>query len=124
MLEHARQYLESEDRVINFAEVRGIPSLAAEVFVWSFNEEEQAAYRRAAAVCTFESWGFSNVVFYYPPYDPRRLDTERTSVATMDLGTAIQAMQRTNDGAILVPFAVMSLGKPLWSGKRWHWYRR
>jgi hypothetical protein len=52
------------------------------------------------------------------------LDTDRTSVATMDLGTAIQAVQRTNDGAILVPFAVVSLGKPLWSGKRWHWYRR
>jgi len=124
MLEHARRVLESEDRVINFAEVRGIPPAAAEVFLWSFNEEEQAAYRRAAAVCTLGSWDSRNVVFYYPPYDPRKLDTDRTSVATMDLGTAIQAVQRTNDGAILVPFAVVSLGKPLWSGKRWHWYRR
>jgi hypothetical protein len=124
MLEHARRDLESEDRAINFAELRGIPPVAAEVFLWSFNEDEQAAYRRAAAICALESRGSMNVVFYYPPYDPRNLDTDRTSVATMDLGTAIQAMQRTNDGAILVPFAVMSLGKPLWSGKRWHWYRR
>lgn len=124
MLEHARQNLENEDRVINFAEMRGIPPVAAEVFLWNFNEEEQAAYRRTAAVCTLESWRLGNVVFYYPPYDPRRLDTDRTLVATMDLGAAIQAMQRINDGAILVPFAVMSLGKPLWSGKRWHWYRR
>ena len=124
MLEHARRDLESEDRVINFAELRGIPPGAAEVFLWSFNEDEQAAYRRAAAICALESRGSRNVVFYYPPYEPRNLDTDRTSVATMDLGTAIQAMQRTEDGAILAPFAVVSLGKPLWSGKKWHLYRR
>ncbi len=128
LLEGARHHLESEDGVIKFAETRGVPSASARVFLWSLNEREQADYRRWAAACTVEWSGSRAIFFYYPPYDPhddpRRPEARRISHATMDLVTAIRTMQRTDDAAILAPSAVASLGRPLWSGERWHWYRR
>jgi hypothetical protein len=130
MVERARDNLQSDAGVIEFAEMRGIPSPAAKVFLWSLNEREQVSYRRWAAACSVQSSGSRSIFFYYPPYNQRNgprgvnaVNARRASFATMNLDAAIQAMHRTEDAAILVPFAVVSLGKPLWSGKRWHWYR-
>jgi hypothetical protein len=127
MVERARDNLQNDAGVIQFVQMHGIPSSSAKVFLWSLNESEQTQYRRLAAACTVESPGSRAIFLYYAPYDarndPRDVNARRASLATMDLDAAIQAMHRTEDAAILVPFAVMSLGRPLWSGKRWHWYR-
>jgi 4-amino-4-deoxy-L-arabinose transferase-like glycosyltransferase len=127
MVERARQNLQDEDAVIRFVGIHGVPSSSAKVFLWSLNENEQCAYRRLAAAC-LQASGSRAISFYYAPFDsegnPQDVNAKRTSLATMDLDAAIEAMQRTGDAAILAPFAVASLGKPLWSGERWHWYKR
>ncbi|MGD0126397.1 MAG: phospholipid carrier-dependent glycosyltransferase [Terriglobia bacterium] len=128
MRDRARHGLESEDDVLEFAQARGIPSRSASVILWSLNEQEQADYRRLAAACTVAPPDSRSIYFYYAPYDarndPRNVNARRVSLATLDLAAAIQAIQNTGNAAILVPFAVASLGKPLWSGARWRWYRR
>jgi hypothetical protein len=127
MVERARQNLENDEGIIQFVGMHGIPASSAKVFLWSLNETEQTAYRRLTAACMGAS-GSRAISFYYTPYDsqsdPHDVNARRTTLASMNLRAAIDAMQRTSDAAILAPFAIASLGKPLWSGERWHWYKR
>jgi hypothetical protein len=127
MLEIARGQLQDEHGVLAFAQLRGIPADAANVFLWSLNENEQAHYRHWTAACAAASASSRDIFIYYPPYQEREglvgLNTKRMSVATMDFDGALEAMRRTPGAAILVPFAVNSLGTPLWSGGRWYWYK-
>jgi len=127
MLDVARGHLQDEQGLLAYTQLRGVPSDAATVFLWALNENEQAHYRHLAAACCAEPSGSRAIFFYWDLDGPLEgvvgVNYTRISAATMTRDAAIQAMQRTGDAAILLPFAVTSLGRPLWSGEKWRWYR-
>lgn len=127
MLDVARGHLQDEQGLLAYTQLRGIPADAATVFLWALNENEQARYRHLAAACSAEPSGSRAIFFYWDPDEHLEgvvgVNYRRISIATMTCAAAIQAMQHTGDAAILVPFAVTSLGTPHWSGEKWRWYR-
>lgn len=125
MLERSKDQLHNHSGLLKFLELRGMPKDAGEIFVQSFNEDEQAAVARLSAASAQALSEDRPVYFYLDPSKVKGVVAERISLADFTLSGALEAARARPSSAILLEDPSDALGTPVWKGERgWYLYKQ